>query len=192
MDPYEAERKPSIIKPVLIGGIVGGVLGMIPGIFTCNFCCCLWYAVGGIISVLVYRSMAPYSLTAGMGGLLGLVSGLIAGVISSIGMYLGTKAVITNPDFYDPDSKSTQEAITTIRDMYSQAGIPESQVEEIVNVYYSFIANATPEAVMMNLIFVMVFITITGTIVSVVAGMITAAIAGKRERYPEEPPPYQP
>jgi len=136
--------------------------------------------------------MAPYSLTAGMGGLLGLVSGLIAGVISSFGMYIGTKAVISNPDFYNPDSESTQEAITAIRDMYSQSGIPESQVDEIVNIYYSFIANATPETVMMNLAFVLVFVTVIGTIVSVVAGMITAAIAGKRERYPEEPPPYQP
>ena len=191
MDPYEAERKPSIIKPVLIGGIVGGVLGALPGISSCN-CCCLWYALGGIISVLIYRSMAPQSLTVGMGSLLGLVSGLISGVITGFGMYLGSKALISNPDFYDPESANTQEAVTAIRDLYTKFGIPESQIDEIVNMYYSFIATATPEAVMMNLIFGLVFMIIICTIVSLLAGMVTAAIAGKRERYPEEPPPYQP
>lgn len=191
MDPYEAERKPSIIKPVLIGGIVGGVLGLIPGLSSCN-CCCLWFAVGGIISVLIYRSMAPYSLTAGMGGLLGLVSGIISGLVTSFGFFIASRSQLSDPDLYDPESARTQEAVAFIRDMYSQAGIPESQIDEMVNMYYSFITSMTPESAMMNLILSLVALIIVGTIVSVVAGMITAAIAGKREQYPEEPPPYQP
>ena len=192
MDEYEAERKPSIIKPVLIGGIVGGVLGLIPGILTCNCCCCLWYAVGGIISVLVYRSMAPYSLTTGMGGLLGLVSGLIAGVITSFGMFLGTKAVISNPDFFDPESESTMESVNLIRESYEKMGIPAEQVDEMINSYHALISSWTPEIALMNLFFGLIFFIIVGTIVSVIAGVITAAIAGKRQQYPEEPPPYQP
>ena len=101
MESYEAEPRPSIVKPALLGGVVGAVLGMIPGAMTCNCCCCLWFAVAGVISVLIYRAMTPHSFGAGMGGLLGLSSGLIAGIVSALVIFMMLKPQVTNPDFFD-------------------------------------------------------------------------------------------
>ncbi len=192
MEPYEAEQKPSIVKPVIIGGIVGGVLGMIPGVWTCNCCCCLWFAVAGVISVLIYRAMAPYSLTAGMGSLLGLSSGLVAGIVSSLVLFLIFQPQVTNPDFFDPTSDTTQETVELLRGFYENIGVPDAEIDQMIDQYYILISSMTPEQALTNLIVGLLFYIIIGTIAAVIAGLITAAIAGRRRQYPEEPPPYQP
>lgn len=192
MEPYEAEPKPSIVKPVIIGGIVGGVLGMIPGVWTCNCCCCLWFAVAGVISVLIYRAMAPYLLTAGMGSLLGLSSGLIAGIVSALVLFLILQPQVTDPDNFDPTSDKTRETVELLRGFYEQVGFPEAEIDKAIDQYYMVISSMTPEQALTNLIVGLFLYIIIGTIAAVIAGLITAAIAGRRRHYPEEPPPYQP
>ena len=146
--------------------------------------------MAGVISVLIYRAMAPL-LTAGMGGLLGLCSGLVAGIVSSLVIFLMFQPQVTNPDFFDPTSDTTKETVEVLRGFYESIGVPEAEIDQIIDQYYMMISSMTPEQALTNLIVGLFFYIIIGTIAAVIAGLITAAIAGRRRRYPEEPPPYQ-
>lgn len=185
MEPYEAEQKPSILKPVIIGGIVGGILGVIPMISSLNCCCCMWFALGGVIAVLIYRTTVPYGFSAGMGALLGLVSGLVSGIITGVGQYvIQMQTWAAHPEMFDPTSDFNSDLI----DRFKEAGCVQEQIDQYISMITNVNeANLVSWALSMSALFLVV-----GTIISVIAGIITAAIAGKPNQHVDEPPPYQP
>lgn len=75
--------EPSKIKAALLGGLVAGLLSGIPFISAGNLCCCLWVIVGGVIAVYLYSKQVAV-LMSGTAALLGLQSGMVAAVVSTI------------------------------------------------------------------------------------------------------------
>jgi hypothetical protein len=192
VDPYMTEPRPSMAKAVIIGGIVGGILGVIPLISSFNCCCCLWFAVGAIIAVLVYKAASPVSITTGHGALLGLITGVICGVISGAGIYAISGYQFRDPELYDPNSAKAQEVFDLFREMYSNAGMSDQEIEQILGQIESMMTSIGPEGATAYLVATIIFYIIIGVIISVLAGIITAAIAGKKQEFREEPPPYNP
>jgi len=186
MEQYGGERKPSIAKAVFIGGIVGAILSALPVLNGGNICCCLWYALGGLISVLIYRGASPFGVTSGIGALLGLVSGLITGIISGgiqISIFLAQVPASKFPQWKDDAINQLNQMAST--DQYGP-------MKDIFNTYISILSSLTYETFVTYVIFVFAFVAIIGTIVALIAGTITAAVAGKKQAPLEEPPPYQP
>ncbi len=192
MDPYMTEPRPSMAKAVIIGGIVGGILGLIPLINSFNFCCCLWFVVGAIIAVLIYRASSPVGVTSGHGALIGLVTGLICGLISGGGAYALYGNQFTNPALYDPGSPEAQEFIDIFRQTYSSAGMSDTDIDQIIDQIQNMMTSIGPEGAATAILVIIIFYILIGMIFSVLAGLITGAIAGKKQQFPEEPPPYQP
>lgn len=71
-------------KPVLIAGIIAGVLSATPLLNLLNIICCLWILAGGIIAVYLVSTDTGRKINYGEGAFIGLLSGLVAAVVSSI------------------------------------------------------------------------------------------------------------
>jgi uncharacterized membrane protein required for colicin V production len=187
MDSYTGEAKPSIFKAVLIGGLVGGVLSVVPVLYAGNCCCCLWYALGGVIAVLIYKAASAYGVNAGTGALLGLVTGVIAGVVDTIvivGMASFAFTAQNLPKWKDEAARALQGAFS------QQPQTPE--VQQYASTYMDWINNATRQDLMGGAFVLGIVLLVIGTIVAVIAGIITASVAGKKQGPIQEPPPYQP
>jgi hypothetical protein len=72
------------IKPVLIAGIIAGVISSVPFIGWLNICCCLWILLAGIMAVYMVASGLDKKIDYGQGAFIGLLSGLVAAVVSTI------------------------------------------------------------------------------------------------------------
>jgi uncharacterized protein YqgC (DUF456 family) len=192
VEEYQAEQRPSMAKAVIIGGVVGGILGVIPPIFYGNCCCCLWYALGAVIAVLIYRSMAPYVVSAGFGSLLGLISGIVAGIISTLGLFFIFRIPLSSPELYDPESELNREGVEALKGVYKQWGMSDAQIDQFMDQYSAMMASATPETMLVNMLVGLLIMAVIGVVISVLAGMITGAVAGKKDHFQEEPPPYEP
>jgi ABC-type dipeptide/oligopeptide/nickel transport system permease subunit len=171
---------------VFIGGIVGAVLSALPILGGGNICCCLWYALGGVIAVLIYRGGSSLGIGTGVGALLGFVSGFITGILSSCTqVFLFLHQV--------PESKFPQwkdDAINQLRQMASTDQY--ANMKDIFNTYIDIISNLSYETFVTYVIMVFASIAVIGIIVAMIAGTITAAVAGKKQAHLEEPPPYKP
>ncbi len=62
---------------------MAGLLSGIPFISAGNLCCCLWVLLGGVLAVYLYSREVPM-LTSGDAALLGLQSGMVAAVVSTL------------------------------------------------------------------------------------------------------------
>lgn len=71
------------MKAALLGGLVGGLLSGLPFIKAGNCCFCLWVMLGGVIAVYIY-SKQLYAMTGGTAALLGMQSGMVSAVVSTI------------------------------------------------------------------------------------------------------------
>ena len=192
MEQLGGERKPSIGRAVLIGGIVGGVLGVVPVLYIGNCCCCLWFALGGVIATLIYRGMLPYSLTSGIGATLGFVSGIVSGLVTSIVWFLILNSFLKNPALYDPESELRRTFEENMRSGYSSMNVPTSQVDQIVGQFNQVMSTINPQMAIMYLLIGLILLTVIGAVASMIAGIITVAVAGKKQAPIEEPPPYKP
>jgi hypothetical protein len=77
-------KAPSMMMPALIGG---GSLGFISGLPIANCACCLWAAGAGFLAAYLYSkscSAAGSPFDGGKGGVLGLFTGAVFGVVGSI------------------------------------------------------------------------------------------------------------
>lgn len=81
--PGAPAARPDKMKAILLGGLVAGVLSGIPFISAGNVCCCLWVILGGVLAVYLYLKEVPL-LLSGEAALLGLQSGMVAAVVSTI------------------------------------------------------------------------------------------------------------
>ena len=68
-------------KAALIGGVVAGVLSGLPVV---GGCCFLWAIGGGFLAVFMYLKNAPAQMMAADGAKLGVTTGIIGAVISTL------------------------------------------------------------------------------------------------------------
>ncbi len=71
-------------RPALIGGVLLGILSAIPPLSFLNCACCAWVIGGGILAANLYVKSSPAVVTLGSGVGLGLLTGAIGGVVSTI------------------------------------------------------------------------------------------------------------
>lgn len=88
------ENKEHYLKAFLIAGLVSGLLSSLP-IISIGNCCCLWMLFGGGLSAWLLSGSAKKSVRIGESALVGLFSGLLAGMIFS---FTETIKRIINPD----------------------------------------------------------------------------------------------
>jgi len=77
-------KAPSMMMPALIAG---GSLGFVSGIPISNCACCLWAAGAGFLAAFLYSKTCKKvgaGFDAGKGGVLGLLTGAIFGVVGSV------------------------------------------------------------------------------------------------------------
>ena len=74
----------NILKPALIGGMALGILSALPFISICNCLCCAWVIGGGILAAYLYVKDSPVQVTMGRGALVGLATGAIGAVVSTL------------------------------------------------------------------------------------------------------------
>ncbi len=72
------------IRSVLIAGLIAGALSSVPFIGWLNICCCLWILLAGILAVYMVSSHLDKKIDYGQGAFIGLLSGLVAAVVSTI------------------------------------------------------------------------------------------------------------
>jgi hypothetical protein len=73
-----------MLKPALIAGVLAGVISAIPGLKILNCVCCAWIIAGGVLAANLYVKQAVAVVPLGSGVVLGLLTGLIAGVVETI------------------------------------------------------------------------------------------------------------
>jgi hypothetical protein len=73
-----------MFKPALIGGVLLGILSALPIIGLFNCVCCAWVIAGGILAARLYVKDSPVAVTLGRGALLGLLTGFIGSIVSTI------------------------------------------------------------------------------------------------------------
>ncbi len=185
METYGGAARPSIAKAVIVGGVVGAILSVVPILSSGNFCCCLWYALAGVIAVLIYKAASTTGVTSGMGALLGLVTGLITGILSLIIEAFATRSQLTDEGI----QTFKDQLVTELHNMPAQGPYASGgEMDNIVN----WITNMSRGDLLSFIILVFVIIAVVGTIIAVIAGIVTAAITGRKHTPVDEPPPYQP
>ena len=107
-------KAPSMMMPALIAG---GSLGFLSGLPISSCACCLWAAAAGVLAAFLYSrscSAAGAPFDAGKGGVLGLLTGAVFGVVgamigSAITLLTGgldadamREAIESNPMIGDP------------------------------------------------------------------------------------------
>lgn len=71
-------------RPALIGGVLLGILSAIPPFSLFNCACCAWVIGGGVLAANLYVKSSPSVVTLGSGVGLGLLTGAIGGLVSTI------------------------------------------------------------------------------------------------------------
>lgn len=79
------KHKDHYLGPVLIGGVVAGILSAIPFVNYCNFIFCMWMLLGAGLAVYLVQQKVKVTIEPGegaaIGGLTGLVTGALFGVL---------------------------------------------------------------------------------------------------------------
>jgi len=73
-----------MLKPALIGGVLLGILSAVPPINLLNCACCAWVIGGGMLAANLYVKNSPAIVTLGTGCLLGMFTGAIGAVVSTL------------------------------------------------------------------------------------------------------------
>lgn len=109
-------KAPSMFLPALIAG---GAFGFVSGIPISNCACCLWAAGAGFLAAFLYSKSCRTTgaeFNAGKGGVLGLFTGAIFGVVGSVinsifslltgglDMESMREAIDANPMITDPEA----------------------------------------------------------------------------------------
>ncbi len=71
-------------KPALTGGVLLGVLSALPLINAVNCACCAWVIGGGMLAAHLYVRSSPTVVTLGSGLILGLLTGAIGGIVTTL------------------------------------------------------------------------------------------------------------
>ena len=74
----------AMLRPALIGGVLLGILSAIPPLSFFNCACCAWVIGGGVLAANLYVKSSPTMVTLGSGVGLGLLTGAIGGIVTTI------------------------------------------------------------------------------------------------------------
>jgi hypothetical protein len=74
----------TMLRPALIGGVLLGIFSAIPPLSFFNCACCAWVIGGGVLAAQLYVKSSPHVVTLGTGVGLGLLTGAIGGIVSTI------------------------------------------------------------------------------------------------------------
>lgn len=77
-------NRESMLKPALIGGVALGILSALPMIGMFNCVCCAWVIAGGLLAAHLYVKESSSPVSLGRGAALGLITGAIGAVISTL------------------------------------------------------------------------------------------------------------
>lgn len=73
-----------MLKPALIAGALAGIVSAIPGLKILNCFCCAWVIAGGVFAAHLYVKESLTAVTLGSGVLLGLITGVVAGIVETL------------------------------------------------------------------------------------------------------------
>jgi hypothetical protein len=73
-----------MLKPALVGGVLLGILSAVPPLSLLNCACCAWVIGGGVMAANLYVRSSPAVVTLGSGVGLGLLTGAIGGLVTTI------------------------------------------------------------------------------------------------------------
>jgi hypothetical protein len=74
----------TMLKPALVGGVLLGILSAIPPLSLVNCACCAWVIGGGVLAANLYVKSSPTVVTLGSGVGLGLLTGAIGGLVTTL------------------------------------------------------------------------------------------------------------
>ncbi len=74
----------AMLRPALIGGVLLGILSAIPPLSFFNCACCAWVIGGGVLAANLFVKSSPTVVTLGSGVGLGLLTGAVGGMVSTI------------------------------------------------------------------------------------------------------------
>lgn len=145
--------------------IAGGVAGLISSAPVLSIGCCLWVLAAGAASVLFYRNRAAISVPVGMGARLGVVTGMVASLVSSVFTMLSI--LITG-------SGKMRQAMEQ-----SASSNPDPKAQEMVHRMMEFMTSPGGFALVMTLWFAVTFLVLMAF--GAGGGALGASIFGKRE-----------
>ncbi len=164
-------NKPDLLKPTLIAGLIAGIIVSIPilgGVLTC--CVCIKFWAPGVLGVLLYNKAAKplgYPVRAGDGALVGMVSGVFAGITHSI-INVAKMAIVGNA----AEQARIDEAL---------AGLSPDQ-QWLADWIRGVLASSQSIGGMIIMLLIATFLF---ALFSAISGMVAAMVAGSKGRGPQ-------
>ncbi len=160
-------QKPDMFKPALIGGLIIGLLSGLPVIQLGNCFCCLWVIVGAIFAAYLLSKEAKISLKAGDGAIVGMFSGIIGAIISSL-INLPFRAL-------------NQQIVARFLERLPEYG---GEFPQDMNLWLKRGAEFSLPMFMLGLVISVIIYALFGAL----GGIIGTSLFGKKKTTPETPP----
>jgi hypothetical protein len=74
----------SMWKPALTAGVLLGIFSAVPPLSFFNLCCCAWVLGGGVLAAHLYIKNSTAVVTLGTGVGLGIMTGAIGGIVTTV------------------------------------------------------------------------------------------------------------
>ena len=165
----------TMLRPALIGGVLLGIFSAVPPLSFFNCACCAWVIGGGVLAAHLYVKASPHVVTLGTGVGLGLLTGTIGGIVSTI--------------FSIP----VQMLLNSVFAEYAaQARRMISELPNIPPVWREMILSSGNAGLSLLSVVVAGFVTVVVyALFAMLGGVLGVAIFEKRsvQRPPEVPPP---
>jgi hypothetical protein len=165
-----------MLKPALIGGVLLGILSAVPPVSLFNCACCAWVIGGGILAANLYVRSSPTAVTLGTGFLLGLLTGAIGGVVSTL-FSIPIRMLLVSMGMWGAGE---------MRQMLSELNLPPEWRDLLTSVMSNSGSPHIAFIVVAGLINVVVY-----ALVAMLGGVLGVAIFEKR-KVQGPPPTYQP
>jgi hypothetical protein len=167
------QEKPSMIQPALVGGVLLGITSAFPILEWFNCACCILVIGGGLLASYLYLRDYPTnvaSMTYGDGGLLGLLTGLIGGLVWT--------AVEVPLTYFKTRFGMDLQELTKLEDLLGDYRVPPF-VEDL----------ATGGALGLGVLFVTLFVQLVISMVfASIGGVIGVALFGSKAPVDPQPP----
>jgi len=160
-------QKPDMFKPALIGGLIIGLLSGLPVIQLGNCFCCLWVIVGAMFAAYLFSKEAKISLKAGDGAIVGMFSGIIGAIISSL-INLPFRAL-------------NQQIVARFLERLPEYG---GEFPQDMNLWLKRGAEFSLPMFMLGLVISVIIYALFGAL----GGIIGTSLFGKKKTTPETPP----
>jgi hypothetical protein len=159
----QEQAEPDFLKPAALGGLLMTVLSNIPYLMYGNVLCCLWIQLGGGLTVWLLDKQRPGSVKYSDGALAGVLSGLIAAIISTI-LFIPIQIFFMTPEW-----------AATMKAQFEQGQMPPAAMDMAMR----FMA---PGFDMSRTLIVLVLSMVINGLFAMIGGIITTAILASRKR----------